>query len=409
MTSRLGIPVLYAGLLCALAGGQQPSGAPATATVTGGAEEKTFYRSDFEDGKGLGSHNGAWSSATQGAKVTIDAPVGQGNDSKLALTVRGRKSMEMLCCDMPLWGKIVEPKGWDGRLHLKFYNGGFDSVRVLYNTVVPGDVSYAVRLNAPRGQWVALDLPFDDFLHFGRRPRRGCALERIIVIAEKPDSDEGAVFQMDDIRLCQVRQANPPVEKPKPPLSPGTYYLQNFDDPEDWDIQGYYPHQTYCSVDWTPGGLDAEGKLVEKPVGNDRGCLKIECHSRGRDFRGGGYAGFPGEGTVIEFDLLVKGAGDIGVIARTAKTSLRQYLQPSPPTGVWTHVKVSAEDFVPYGVNFKDGMGKKLGKGETYERVLFTATADASDEHYLLIDNLVVHKAGPSGPGPAMLGTTPGP
>jgi hypothetical protein len=245
---------------------------------------------------------------------------------------------------------------------------------------------------------VDIRLPLDKFLYRGCRPRRGCPLEYIVFVAEGAESDD-SVFQFDDFRVSKVKQAKARAAKPKPPLAEGVIYRQDFDDANDFDLEGYYPLTKNCTAMRTTGGLDASGKPVEDAPGTERGCLKVEGFKKADEIRGGRRVDFPGEGTVIEFDCRIEGAQDFALVARNLPDHkrFRQYGRPQPEVGKWTHYAMSAEDFVPYGTPTGAPGVEKPGKGERFFEIVFHAIADNTEgPHFILIDNLTVRRAAAS-------------
>lgn len=372
-------------------------------SAVAGAEEaaeqptKVLVEFKFDDGKGLpGRFRGNWhSNQAKEARLSLDAPLGTGNDSTKVMTCHTRKALPYVSCEAALHGTLVEPQGWDGFVSFRFYNDGFESFYMTYLPLVPSDVTFhRAYFKAPKGQWVDMTLPLDKFLYRARRPRRGAPLEYLVFVAEGAESDD-SVFQFDDFRLYRVRQADPPKAKPKPPLGRGVIYRQDFDDPNDFDLESYYPWTRYCTTFRAPGGLDANGKPIEDTEKTEAGCLRVAGFRQGDQATGGRRVDFRGEGTVIEFDCMVQGASDFALIVRNKKDrkKFRQYPQPQPVPGKWQHYVVSAEDFVPFGIPTGEAAGKKYGKPEEFFELLFYAWADKTKEpHYILIDNLVIRK-----------------
>jgi len=375
----------------------QGAGGPAVTAQT----REVLVEFTFDDGKGLtGPFRGTWhSNEAAEARLSLDAPLGTGNASTKAMTCHTKKALPYVSCEVALHGTVVEPQGWDGEVSFKFYNGGFESFYMTYLPLIPSDVTFhRARFTAPKGQWVEMKLPVDKFLYRGCRPRRGCPLEYLVFVAEGAEGDD-SVFQFDDFRLSRVKQANPRAAKPKPPLGEGVIYQQNFDDVGDFDLEGYYPWTPNCTALRVPGGLDAAGKPMDTVKETEAGCLKVEGFKKADEVRGGRRIDFPGEGTLLEFDCLIQGAADFGVVVRNVPDhkKFRQYAHPQPESGKWTHCVMSGEDFAPYGTPSKAGGTEKHGKAEKFFEVLFHAFAnDTNEPHYILIDNLVVRRA----PGP---------
>jgi hypothetical protein len=373
-------------------------------------EKVILYQNNFEDGQGIvkemdGDPYGLWGGGR--TQLSLEPPQGMGNSSKKALTFRGKK-LKYTGASVPFFrqgkhpglppansgnGLIVEPQGWDGGMSFKIYNGGFKSLTVSYRLLFPNDVTvHNCPIEAPEGKWIDCDLPLDKFLYHGRRPRRGAELELLTIFGEGPKDDE-TFFQLDDAVLYRVKQLHPRQPKPKPPLPQGVIYQQDFDDPNDFDFESYMPATTNCNVYRIAGGVDQHGKPLQEPdKPGDSGCLKIECYEKAAEFMAGRPLEFPIEGARIEFDCFLKGATDMCVNARyernlITKGRFRQYVgmyPGGPRQGRWLHFSIATDDFRVK--RDKDGR-------PSFFALYFTAHADAGNEHYILIDNLVVRLA----------------
>jgi len=382
-------------------------GFPLRATEAQSLDEQIAYKANFEDGKGLGGEGvpfkGNWLPLDKNVLPEIAAPLGTGNDSKKVLSVKAAAKADAICMELPLHGLVCEPEGWDGSVSLRVYNGGYASFEMTYSPQIPSDVTFhRVTFDAPKGQWTAVEIPLDKFLFQNRRPRRGCALEYLCLIGKGPE-DAGSVFQFDDVKIRRVRRKDTPAAKPKAPPPEGIVYMQNFDDAGDFDLESFYPQTRNANVFGVRGGLDAEGKPVPEPKQGEawaQGCLKLECYEKNEEFSGGRNLNFAGEGQTLEFDCLMEGASDFAVVVRGAKGRLRQY--PKVEAGKWTHLKLSMEEFAPFGTPPKDGIEKKLSKAEHFSALYFMANSDASSASRILIDNLVLKRADPvAAPAPA--------
>ncbi|MBI3832260.1 MAG: hypothetical protein HY291_22245 [Planctomycetes bacterium] len=365
------------------------------------AAEQVAYSANFENGKGLGGEGvpfkGNWLPLDKNVLPELAAPLGKGNDSKLALTVKAAKQAGAVCMELPLHGTVVEPEGWDGVVSLRIYNGGFKAFQMSYSPVIPSDITFhRVDFDAPKGAWTAIEIPLDKFLYHGRRPRRGCPQEYLCLIGMGPEAD-GSVFQFDDVKVKRVKRAGLPAAEPKAALPEGVAYAQSFDDAADFDLESFYPATRNANVFRVAGGLDADGKPVpaakEGAAAPERGALELPCYEKNQEFSGGRSLSFAGEGHVIEFDCLLEGVTDFAVVVRGAKGRWRQY--PTPEAGKWVRVTVSAEEFAPFGTAPKDGIEKKLSKAERFGGLFFSATADGSGASRVLIDNLTVKRVEP--------------
>lgn len=365
------------------------------------ASEQIAYGANFENGKGLGGEGvpfkGNWLPLDKNVLPEIAAPLGKGNDSKQALTVKAAKQAGAICMELPLHGTVVEPEGWDGVVSLRIYNGGFKSFQMTYSPVIPSDITFhRADFDAPKGEWTAIEIPLDKFLYHGRRPRRGCPLEYLCLIGMGAEAD-GSVFQFDDVKIKRVRRKDAPAAKPKPASAEGVAYGQTFDDAADFDLESFYPATRNANIFRVSSGLDADGKPVpaakEGEVPSERGTLKLECYEQNQEFSGGRNLSIAGEGNVIEFDCMLEGVSDFAVVVRGAKGRWRQY--PKLEAGKWVRVSISAEEFAPFGTAPKDGIEKKLSKGERFGGLFFSATSDGSGASRMLIDNLTVKRMEP--------------
>jgi len=381
--------------------------AAAAPGVEAPGEKKVLYQADFEDPTGEciyhkgGTYIRHWCSNFDEARLSVDPPMGKGNDSKLALTCHTKKALPYVTCEVPLYGTTVEPQGWDGGVSFRVYNGGFDGFSMMY-WLPPDTTVNRFYFKVPKGEWATFDVPLDKFLYHDRRPRRGLPLERLVFVGSGAESDD-SVFQVDDLALYQVKQAHPVLARPKPPLPDGLLYRQDFNDLADLDVdQNYFPYISDCNLFRWPGGVDASGKPVPEQT-EGAGCIKIECYNtKNKEFRSCQLVKFPGD-TVIEFDCLAVGVRDLLVRARTnqndpathkpVQMEYRLPVTPQPQPGKWARCRVSVEDMVPFSIrSIEEGVGKKLGRGHDYYMLFLSAMADNSDEHYLLIDNMVIRK-----------------
>ena len=384
-------------MICLAAGVIQAAETPVASAETSG-QRVILYEKDFETGKGLvgeGPYKGSWESNYKEAALCIEKPRGQGNDSQFALTCHAKKSMEYTTCEMA-YSATVEPDGWDGSLSFSFYNGGFTEMYAMYMPALPADTtSHRAYFSAPTNQWVKLDLPLDKFLYCGHRPRRGAPLERIVFAGVGPQHDD-TVFQVDDIKLYRVKQANPLKPKPKAPLPEGVLFRQDFNDPGDFTVESkFFVITPYCFCWRVAGGVEASGKPADRTADPDAGCLRIESFGKNQNLRSALLFDVPGNNTVIEFDVFCKGVFDLGLSANGTtlrKGRYRIYVQPQPEDGKWTHYQVSAEELTPFGMDLKEGREEKTGKGETFNRVGFLAASKDREERYMLIDNLVIRQ-----------------
>jgi len=392
------------------------AGAAAAPGAEAPREKKVLYQADFEDPTGEcihhkgGPYNKHWCSNFGEARLSVDPPMGKGNDSKLALTCHTKKALPYVSCEVPLYGTTVEPQGWDGGVSFRIYNGGFDGFTMSYCPAMPADTTvHRYYFKVPKGEWVTLDVSLDRFLYHNRRPRRGLPLERLVFAASGAESDD-SVFQVDNLVLYQVKQTHPVLAGPKPPPSDGVLYRQDFNDPADFDVdQNCFPYISNCNLFRWPGGVDAVGKPVPEDT-PDAGCIKIECYNtKNKEFRSCQLVKFPGD-TVIEFDCLAVGTRNLLVRVRTnqndpatnkpVQMEYRLPVSPQPQPGKWTRCRVSVEDMVPFSIrSIEEGVGKKLGRDHSYHMLFLSAMADNSDEHYLLIDNMVIRKEADAGKG----------
>jgi hypothetical protein len=361
------------------------------------APEQTVYAADFQNDKGLGGEGvpfkGNWLPLDASVKAAIAAPLGTGNDSKKVLSVSTAKGSPA-CMELPLHGTIVEPEGWDGVVSLKIYNGGFASFQMTYSPVIPSDITFhRTDFTAPKGEWTRIEIPLDKFLYHERRPRRGCQLEYLCLIGMGP-GDAGATFQFDDVRVYRTKRKDLPPPIRRPPLPEGVVYQQDFDGVFDFDIESFYPCTRNANAFRIDGGVAKDGSPLppykEGDAKPEAGCLAIRCYEKSQEFSGGRLIGFAGDNTVIEFDVRLSGVGDFAVVSRSASGKSRQY--PKIADEKWTHVRISADEFAPYGVAPKDGVEKKLGKGQQFNVLFFSGTADASGNSEILIDNLVLRR-----------------
>lgn len=364
-------------------------------------EVKVLYATDFESGRDLysgGKYDGHWQTNEKDAKLSVEPPLATGNDSKQALTYRTLKVRHLASCEVPLRRTVVEPQGWDGALSFRFYNGGFKEVYAMYLTLFPSDANnYRCYFDAPEGRWVELDLPLDKFLYLNQRPRRGPTnqLEAIVFVAHDPESGD-AVFQVDDVKLYRLKQADPPLAKPKPPLPQGVMYRQDFDDPNDFDLESYYAFTYDCKV----RRIEHDPETTGRPVA-EGGCLKIEGVKVGKQVKAGRSRRFPGKDTVMEFDLLAKGIRSFRLIGRCLSRK-DLWLNPGEPEeGRWKHYRVAARDFQPLNLVDTPGAKGEHGKGETFWSLMFRFFPDEKKTgHYILVDNLVFRQVtGENGAG----------
>lgn len=399
MKRKLAVPALLIGLVLGNAfirgHGAEPK-----------SEKEILYQYTFEDGKGIGHGYGLWSGGR--TQLSCETPQGKGNSSRKALTFRGKRLL-YTGASLTLFrlvphpgltpanqgiGLIVEPQGWDGGVSFKVFNSGFRSLTISYRLLFPNDVTvHNCSIEAPEGKWVDCNLPLDKFLYHGRRPRRGAELEILTIFGQGP-KDERAFWQLDDVSLYRVKQAHPRQPKPKPPLPKGVIYQQDFDDPNDFDFESYMPATDTCNVFRIAGGVDKKGKpLADRDKPGAAGCLKIECYGKASEFLAGRFLAFPIEGARIEFDCYLQGATDLCVNARyernlITKGRFRRYLgmyPGGPRQGKWLHFSIPTDDF----------RVKKAKNGRpSFLALYFTAHANAGKEHYILIDNLVVRRAG---------------
>ena len=368
--------------------------------VAAAKSEKVIYFNDFENGKGLRGEGvpfkGSWGPLDENGQAEIVAPLGKGNDSQKVLSVKAVKKAPSICMELPMHHTVCEPEHWDAIVSMRLFNESFDSFEMTYSPIIPSDTTFhRVAFKAPKGEWTTIEMPLDKFLFQGRRPRRGCPLEYLCFIGIGPEH-EGSSFQLDDFKIRRVMRTGLPEPKPKAALSAGMIYRQDYNDPQDFDIEGYYPFTKNCNVFRIPGGLDGAGRAVA-PTKEDEaafpfGCLTVECYEPGQNFLGGRSLDFPAEGNVIEFDCLMEGAVDLAVVTRGPKGKWRNYPKPFP-TGTWTHVVVAADEFTFFGQPIKDPAQSKPSKAERFTALLFSATADKSGTSHVLIDNLVVRKA----------------
>jgi len=363
--------------------------------------EQVAYFADFENGKGLGGEGvqfkGNWLPLDAGVKAEIAAPLGEkgANASAKVLSVKATAKANSICMELPLHGTIVEPEGWDGFVSLKVYNGGYGTFQMTYSPVIPSDITFhRVDFDAPKNQWTQLEIPLDKFLHQQRRPRRGCPLEYLCLIGMTPEN-EGATFQIDDVRVYRKRRENVPQRAPKPALPAGVTYLQNFDDANDFDIQSYFPSTRNANAFRADGGVDDSGKPW--PDENDaekaklHGALQIACYERKQEFSAGRLLGFDGAGQQIVFDVRVSGVSDFAVVTRSASGRWRQYSKIE--SGKWTRITLSSEEFAKFGTAPKEGIEKKLSRAEKFSGLYFGGYADESGKALIEIDNLCIRKA----------------
>jgi len=366
----------------------------------GGAEQprRVSYRQDFEDGKALsGPYKGRWTSNQADiARLSLDAPRGEGNVSTKALTCHASKAKTYVSCEVPLPKPYprLEPEGWDGHISVKFYNGGFEKFYLLYLPLYPNEILFhRGYFDAKRDRWTDIDLPLDRFLYCGRRPLRDLELEYFTVVAEGPESDE-SFFQMDDVVMYSVPRTNPPAARPRLPLAPGVLLFQDFDDPNDFGINRFYPYTRETNAFRVTGGVDAHGRAVEKPRDAETGCLKVQLFDHGRRMNGGLRVNFPGKDTLIEFEVLVHGATRPHLRARSEnrKGWYRLDLIPAPPQDEWTRCTLEASQmtFVPYQP--ADASAATPARDEKFWELLWEAEATGEGEHYLLLDNVRIRE-----------------
>ena len=365
---------------------------------------KILYEFGFGTNKDLSaeqaSRRGVWSSSSQDISVTLEAPTGVDTGARLALTVRGRKGLEKVFCDRALWGLIIEPEGYDGGVSMKIYNGGFEKIELLHNFARPGDMMNVAVIDAPKGQWADVDLPLDKFLFKGQRPRRGAKFERFIFMARNPDSEK-AFFQVDDFKLYQVKQTTPSRAKPKPPLPAGVLYLQDFNDPYDFDLERYYPRTSIASTTWIYGGLDAQDKPVPPRAGPQTaaikegpGCLRVNCDQNDSIF---GVmlplpSPVPGNGTIVEFDCLLKGAHNPFLVGRTTDgEAVFQTDFTAGEAGQWAHLRIPVESLVA-PAKPADSAEQKPAKDQSFGSFAFMLRSQHGAENDMLLDNIVVEK-----------------
>lgn len=363
------------------------------------APEQVVYTADFEKNEGLGGEGVPfkrnWLPLDKNVQAEYAAPMGTGNESKRALSVKCAAKANYVCMELPLHGTIVEPEGWDGFVSLKLYNAGYDSFQMTYAPLIPTDVTwYRVHFDAPKNQWTQIDIPLDNFKYYNRRPRRGCPLEYLCLIGVGPSGD-GAAFQFDDVKVYRKRRENMPPRKAKPPLPAGVSYRQNFDDANDFDLEGFYPWTRNCNIFRVDGGLDETGQPLTEEKDPEKaklhGLMNIICYEPRQEFSAGRHAGFDGAGIQIVFDVRLTGVTDFAVLARNGAGRWRQYPKVEP--GKWTRVTVSAEEFAKFGTAPKDGVEKKLSRGERFTMLYFGGYADGKGESKIEIDNLVIRKA----------------
>lgn len=347
-----------------------------------------LFRSDFEDGKGLGGKavpfKGNWLGLGEVAIPCLEAPLGKGNGSKLACTVHAGKSADSVACELPLHHTEMEPPGWDATVSVKVYNGGFAGFYVQYSPIWPSDTTFhRAYFTVPKGQWAEVVLPFDKFLYHGRRPRRGSAAEYICITGTGPESEQ-SVFQFDDFVAYRTRREGYTPSQPKAALPAGVAYQQDFDDPDDIDVEGFYPTNNKTNVFRVAGGLGADGKHEDLAKTPARGCLKIECYQRRAVCQGGRRDLRITADMVVEFDCLLKGVTGLGVGAR-GKDRHRAVLDSQPKQQQWTHCSMLISQLKPQS-------------GEALWEINFFGQADESDENCVLIDNLRIRQVPASNP-----------
>jgi hypothetical protein len=346
-----------------------------------------IFKTDFEDGTGLGGNGvkfvGNWRPLVEATKVALEAPLGKGKDSKKALTCHSSAGATTVAMELPMHHTVVEPEGWDGIVSLRLYNGGFESFYMTYSPIYPSDVTFhRTEFTAAKNEWTEITMPLDKFLYFGRRPRRGCELEYICLVGVGPQNEE-SVFQFDDFKVTRIKRENAPAAKAREALPAAVAYQQNFDDPNDFDLEGFYPINNKSNAFRIDGGLGADGKPFESDKPKAAGCLKIEGYQKNAEFRGGRRGFTLSASGSIEFDCFVKGAADFALGARAKSANrLRIYPKSQPPPETWTHFVLNCADF-------SDGKAK-MAESETIWEINFGASADASAEHHVLIDNLKI-------------------
>ena len=364
-----------------------PTEIAADAAAAAGGSTRTIFRSDFENGKGLGGEGvpfkGNWRGLCDHEKPVLEAPKGAGNAARLACTVHAQSGKDS-AIELPLHHTEIEPRGWDATVTVRVYNGGFQRFRIHYSPIFPNDTTFCnAAFEAPVGKWTEVTLPFDKFLFQGRRPRRGTEAEYFCITASGP-TDDDSFFQFDDFTISRTRRTDLPEPKPKPPLPAGVLYRQAFDDPADFDVDSYCTLSKSCNVFRVAGGLGADGREEDPAKDKDVGCLRIEAYEReGRCC--GARRGFAlaGADAVVEFDCRLTGIRGFGLSVRGEGGRYSWTPKTPPEDGKWTHLTVPLAEFTP----------EKVREDSNILELDFTARGDGSPENYILIDNLMVSKA----------------
>ena len=380
---------------------------------------KILYQKDFEDGQGIHKNGGNYrtggnwmSNFEKEARLSLDAPQGKGNDSKLALTCHTTAALPYVSCEVPLYAmNVYEPEGWDGWASFKIYNGGFKNFHAMCLHSVPDCLcKYRHSFEVPKGTWVAFNVPMDKFTFQGMRPRRGAKAQHFVIVAEEPEGDN-AIFQIDDVKLLQVKRENFAGARPKTPLPEGVLYSQDFNDPHDFDYESYYLRVRHLKMYRICGGLDENGRPA--PEANDGkeselGALKLECLEPGKQFFTERQLSFNGADTSIEFDCYPQGVTELAFGALSANGRFRsKALEVKPET--WTHVNVKAAGMLQVK-SFATALSPDAGEptdtkaaSSTQEFKAFAFIGRSGDKipGYVLIDNLIFRRS------PQMEGTQP--
>ncbi len=344
-----------------------------------------LYEVDFEEDKylqGQGPYYGHWTSNQGMDTLSIQLPKGEGahkrNRSKGALTYTAKSDSGHFSAETTSTrDNYVELDGWNGGVSFKFYNGGFKSFYVIYLPTVPVDTTfYRAYFNVPEGTWAEINLPLDRFLCHGLRPRRGSEVERLVFVGLEPQGEK-PLFQVDDIQMYRTRR-RPAFPVKKPPLPEGILYRQNFDDPHDFDVEGFNTESKQSEIFWAAEGhVDA---TQPKAQGETNGCLKIKTYGRGVGIMSGRRIRIH-DGDIVEFDAKIENVRNFVFKARGPKKYVATKLE-APPTGGWKHYRITLT-----GMPAKRNRFVRSG-------IYFTGRKNAEDADAVIwVDNVLIRRA----------------